>query len=99
MRSWSFSISTLALASVLFPLASAADAFVSGRGPHIRTHGHPPLPPEGRPVFLVVDDFAAFDVGTAPPLEVRVEGDVDIIQLPDGSLRFVLRGEDEGEAE
>jgi hypothetical protein len=101
MRSWKISVPMLVLAAVVFaiPVVSSADAVVGGRGPHIRVHGHPPLPPLGRPVFVAFDDFGRFDVGGAPPLEIRVVGDVDVIALPDGSLRFVLDGEDEEEGE
>ena len=34
------------------------------------------------------------DPASAPPLEIRIEGDVDIYQLPDGRLHIVLRGDD-----
>ena len=104
MRSWTFSTSSLALlAACLAPVpALAQDAVVGGRGPRVHFHGHPPVVSRGQPVFVVVDGLAAFgdlDVATAPPLEIRVEGDVDVIQLPDGSLRFELGGHDDEDAE
>lgn len=104
MRSWTFSISSLALmAACLAPVtALAQDAVVGGRGPRVHFHDRPPVLAGGRPVFVVVDGLAAFgdlDVGAAPPLEIRVEGDVDVIQLPDGSLRFELGGRDDEGAE
>jgi hypothetical protein len=52
----------------------------------------------GQPVFLVVDRLAAFgdlDVADAPPLSIRIEGDADIIVLPDGSVRITFSDDDE----
>jgi hypothetical protein len=100
MRSWTFWIASLALSGVLLapPAAGAADAVVGGKGPRVRLPHRPPVAAGGQPVFVVVDEFAAFgdlDVAEAPPLSIRVEGDVDVILLPDGSLRFVLGGEGE----
>ena len=95
MRRWTTSLILLLVAT---PVASAADVLVGGRGPHLRVHGHPPLRSEARPVFVVVDDFA-FDVGGAPPLAIRVEGDVDVFVLPDGSMRFELRDDADGAGE
>ena len=75
---------------------AAAEAAVGGKGPRIHAHGHPPVSAPG-PVFVRVDELAAFgdlDVAAAPPLVIRVEGDVEIIREPDGSLRILLRRED-----
>jgi hypothetical protein len=104
MRSWTFSISSLALtAACLAPVPGLAqDAVVGGRGPRVWFHDRPPVVTRGQPVFVVVDGLAAFgdlDVAAAPPLEIRVEGDVDVIQLPDGSLRFELGDRDDEDAE
>jgi hypothetical protein len=104
MRSWTFSIASLALAAAcLAPApALAQDASVGGRGPRVRFHDRRPVMARGHPVFVTVDELAAFgdlDVRHAPPLEIRIEGDAEIIVLPDGSLRIVLDGEDDGEAE
>jgi hypothetical protein len=105
MRSWPLSISSLALmAACLAPVPAAAqDASVGGRGPRVHFHGRPAVSSGGQPVFVVLDEFAEFGrlahLDSAPPLAIRVEGDVDVIVLPDGSLRFVLGGEDGGDEE
>jgi hypothetical protein len=104
MRSWTFSITSLALAAVcLEPAPALAQAAtVGGRGPRVRFHDRPPVMAGGQPVFVTFDEFAAFgdlDVKRAPPLEIRIEGDAEITVLPDGSLRIVLGGGDDGEAE
>ena len=102
MRSWTFWIACLATSAALLapPAASAADATVGGKGPRVHFHHQRPVAAHGRPVFVVVDEFAQFgdlDVAHAPPLSIRVEGDVDVIVLPDGSMRFVLGREGAGE--
>ena len=104
MRSRTFSLSGLLLAAACLASvpAAAQEAAVGGRGPRVHFHDRPPVPTRGQPVFVVVDGLAAFgdlDVAAAPPLEIRVEGDVDVIQLPDGSLRFELGGRDDEDAE
>lgn len=90
-------LAAVALAAALPAPTLAQDAVVGGRGPRVWFHDRPPVVAGGRPVLVTVDALAAFgdlDVRRAPPLEIRVEGDVDVIQLPDGSLRFVLGGRD-----
>jgi hypothetical protein len=104
MRSRFRIVSLVLTAACVAPVAaSAADAVVGGKGPRIRVHDRPPVMASGRPVFVMVDELAQFgdlvDVATAPPLVIRVEGDVDIFQLPDGTLRIVLDGDHEGEGE
>jgi hypothetical protein len=85
------------LAAVLAaPAGAAAEAAVGGKGPRIRAHGQRPISAPG-PVFVRVDELAAFgdlDLAEAPPLVIRIEGDVEILQEPDGSLRIFLRDED-----
>lgn len=101
MQSWKRRIPSGVLVTLVLatPGMSAADAIVSGRAPHIRVHRHPMQRMDERPVFVVVDDFDAFHVGASPPLEIRVEGDVAVIALPDGTVLFLPRGEHETEGE
>ena len=100
MQSWFFPISGLALAAACLAAgpALAQDALVGGHGPRVHFQGRPPVGAGGQPVFVVVDELAGFGhlahMESAPPLEIRVEGDVDVILQPDGSLRFVLGGRD-----
>ena len=99
MRSCFRNLGLFLAAACVAPLpVSAADGVVGGRGPRIWAHHHPPVAAFGRPVFVEVDSLAAFgdlnDVAHAPPLVIRVEGDVDIFQLPDGTLHIVLDGDD-----
>ena len=45
----------------------------------------------GRPVIVLVDDLADFGhprTATAPPLRIEVKGDVDIVPLENGGIRF-----------
>ena len=104
MRSRSSWVSLLVLAAVCLGPASvsAADAMVSGKGVRVRDFRDldgRSLSNARRPVFVTVDGLAEFgdlvDVAHAPPLVIRVQGDVDIQRLPDGSLRFTLRRDDE----
>ena len=100
MRSWSFWASSLVLmVALLAPAAvSAADATISGRGPCVHDVDGRRVAAAGRPVFVAVDGLANFgdlDVAHAPPLLIRVQGDVDIRRRPDGSLDIVLGGDDE----
>jgi len=51
----------------------------------------------GRPVVVVCDDISAFGqpvVPSAPPLVIKIEGDVTIVPQEDGSLRLVFDDEE-----
>ena len=101
MRSWSSWVSLLVLAAACLGPApvSASDAMVGGRGVRVREFDGRMFRSPRRPVFVAVDEFAEFGdlvgVAHAPPLVIRVQGDVDIRLLSDGSLRFILRRDDE----
>ena len=77
----------LLLAASVAPVgAGAADAAIRGKGPRVRHH-HP-----RHPVVVVRDDFPSFgSTEPAPQVVIEVEGDVEITQLPDGSVHIVIR--------
>ena len=78
--------------------AHAADAVVGGKGPRIRSHDGRRFVAHHRPVFVVVDSLGQFGqlpAREAPPLEIQVQGDVEITPLPDGGLRIRFLDEDE----
>ena len=100
MWRWSFWIPAgLAVAVSAAPLAAhAADGVVGGKGPRIRSHDGRLLAVHDRPVFVVVDAFGQFGqlpAREAPPLEIKIEGDVEITPQPDGGLRIHFLDEDE----
>src|SRR5262245_23992135 len=69
----------------------AADVSVGGKGPRVRLPHGRMISNEGRPLFIVDDDFADFgdlQTATAPPLRIEVKGDVELVPLEDGGLRI-----------
>ena len=83
----------LALAAVLLaPSASnAGDIRIGGKGPHVRGHDGRWTSAMGRPVIVLVDDLADFGhprAALAPPLEIQVKGDVEIVPLENGGIRI-----------
>jgi hypothetical protein len=100
-RSRSRILAALALAAALPAPALAQDVVVGGHGPRVHRHGRPAVATGAQPVFVVVDGLAEFGrlahLDSAPPLEIRVAGDVDVFQQPDGSLHFVLGGRHHGD--
>ncbi len=95
--SWSSSLA-LALGCFLAVPVSAGEGLIAGRSPRITARDGRQIAAGGRPVYVVVDqlaEFGNFDLADAPPLVIHVEGDVEIFQLPDGSVRIVLDGDDE----
>jgi hypothetical protein len=75
--------------------AGAADAAIRGKGARAH-HRH-----SRHPIVVVRDDFPSFgSTEPAPQVVIEVEGDVEITQLPDGSVHIVIeRGEDDEEDE
>ncbi len=97
MRSYSFWIALVLGCFTAVPV-SAAGGLIAGRSPRITASDGRQIAAGGRPVYVVVDrlaEFGNFDLAEAPPLVIHVEGDVEIFQLPDGSVRIVLDGDDD----
>jgi hypothetical protein len=85
----------LALAAALLApsAASAADAWVGGKGPRVMGHDGRWSSASGQPVWILDDRLADFGhprVATAPPLRIEVKGDVEIVPLENGGLRIVF---------
>ena len=86
-----FVVLTVAAALLASSAAVAADVRVGGKGPRVMRPDGRWLSNQGRPVFIVEDDFADFgdlQTATAPPLRIEVKGDVEIVPLEDGGLRI-----------
>jgi hypothetical protein len=100
MRKQSFAVSALvlAIAGIAPPAASGADSEVAGKGPRIRGIDGRLIAAPVRPVFVVVDELAAFGrlpPAQAPPLRIEIQGDVEITPQPDGGLRIRFLHEEE----
>lgn len=84
-------ILAFALAAAALAPSAYAETAVGGKGPHVRAPDGSWKSFSGRPVVIVDDRFADFghkQVATAPPLQIRVVGDVEIEPLEDGGLRI-----------